>query len=283
MNDRIIALVAFLGVFMWLWSTEHENRAARAIQRAEMAARPPVAQPVSHVRPRSVSNTVEVQMPIVDTDGGAAPVACVDEAVQIDSTIPLPDGIAPGRYVVLDCQGRSRQIEVTPEQLCCEDFQCPLPPRDFYVKVVDGRHWIFENVEAIEAAGMGVAASVSTPVVRDEVAYPTGACIERTATAPAQDAGPQVEPSQVSAAQWREWLNEVRSQFGRYWERRRIRLAGPESAPLGTAESLAGQARQTFRLIRTRAQTVGQQWWNAVLTGTGADEIALPPGDDRPL
>ena len=138
MNNPLIALVAAVALFMWLWTTEHENRAAHRAARAAKLAQ--------------LSN------------GDAA-------SVTTASAIPLPEGIVPGRFLVSDSLGQFTTIDVTEEQIQAAPLSQTPSVRDFYVAVCGERHWIFRNVDAIARAPI---ASPSVTVV----AFPTGECLE---------------------------------------------------------------------------------------------------------
>ena len=246
MNDRIIALAAFLAFFVWIWSTEHENRAARFAHRTA----------ATRLASSEDSPTVPAESMAAPTYDAEPNSIAVENA---DCAIPLPDGIPPGHYVVLDCRGVTRHIEVTPAQIEAAHSMRPMRDRDYYVKVLDGRHWIFERVRAVH---------------HEEAETPSPAV---AATEPQQ-----MNDSRVPV-QWGPWLRDVGAQAAKAWAEQRQRLSKQLRMRRATAQGYAGPLRKMFRRVGRQVEAAPTHWWERFLATDSEDEIASPESSGRAL
>jgi len=265
MNDRIIALVAFLSLFAWLWSTEHKNREERVARHAVAAsqmARGDVAAPTATV--------VSVAERSRDVSSFSVDLFHI-------ASLPSPDGISPECYGVLDCRDFLRNLDVVPEQMNAVEDRQAMPQRDFNLMLLDSQHWVFESLRAFERA-----ATISTPVGKriaagDVESFPTGVCFESMrASAPSQPAAPQ-------AMQWGPWLDDVRSNAAQYWAKRRQGLMARVEQRRARADDSRSRARRIISSMASGIEAFGIRWVDRLVPAPEQDEITLPEPGGRLL
>ncbi|QDU46929.1 hypothetical protein Mal52_54570 [Symmachiella dynata] len=258
MNDRIIALVAFLTLFAWLWSTEHKNREERIARRAVAASQ------------LVLDDVVSPAVSIVTVTERPRDVSCFSVDLFHIASFPSPDGISPDCYGVWDCRDDLQCLDVLPEQINAAESQPASPQRDLYLMFRDGQHWVFKNLRAFERA-----ATTSTPAGKQTAAgdvesYPTGACFESMrASAPTQSAEPQ-------AMQWGPWLDDVRSSASQYWAEQRQGLMARVEQRRARAEDSRSRARRLVNAMTSEIEAFGIRWMDRLVPTPEQDKITSP-------
>ncbi|TWU13813.1 hypothetical protein CA54_26480 [Symmachiella macrocystis] len=258
MNDRIIALVAFLTLFAWLWSTEHKNREERIARRAVAASQ----LALDDVAPSTVR--------IVSVAEQSRDVSCFSVDLFHIASFPSPDGIWPECCCVGNCRDALRNLDFVSEQISAAENRTATPQRDFNLLFLESQHWIFENLRAFE-----LAATTSTPAGKhtaagDVESYPTGACFESMrASAPTQSAEPQV-------MQWGPWLDDVRNSATQYWAEQRQGLMARVEQRRARADDSRSRARRLVNSLTSEIEAFGIRWMDRLVPAPEQDEITLP-------
>ncbi len=168
MNHYIWALIAFILMFVGLWSAEHQNR-TDLIAGKRVPARHATG---DMARVTKMSGTAGVAEAALRTH--QQPKLSV-------RALPLPAEIPPGWYRLLDSQGHVALIELTTAQLGPQTATDLRTPRDFYVSSFDGQHWIYETIQT--PAHIDLSQDAPNLTLMDfpnfgNASYPTGDCLE---------------------------------------------------------------------------------------------------------
>jgi len=231
MNNPLIALVIALAMFVWLWSTEHDNRAAHRADR--------VAQSIRQAETKTA-------------------------AAEPAREIPLPEGITPGLYMVMDGKGKQRWIEVTVEQIQAAELTQPMVERDYYVAVSGNRHWIYENVGAIRLASK----------LSMMAAHPADATRKKDRWRASAGKTPTAKKSGPTAEQWQAWFGDICEQAQTsWWEKPAAATTDANDAEIG--EPHIGEKRSV--------KSADRLWWRIMRLETEVNEIASPPSEGRSL
>ncbi len=139
MNGRMALLILVTGLFMRVWAsreTGDDSRAHDSEPALQAAGEPGVS-----------SLIVDLGEPVLfpDDQPGRRPTAAT--RTSFHHPIPLPEGIAPGTYRVVDNTGSVDRIEIAQRP---GGGASPGPVYELYMKTAEGRQWYFIRLRESE-------------------------------------------------------------------------------------------------------------------------------------
>ena len=150
-NGRLLLLVVATGFFVRVWSANDQSRSRCVMRtRSQVAVvcppHPALVAPGNAVMHKSVSSTTPATASAEETWTVAG------------CPIPLPVGIAAGKYRVVDDTGRVARLAIAAADRAVVDTNPREVPADFHMTSVGTRRWYFIRLQTPIAVNVGEGA-----------------------------------------------------------------------------------------------------------------------------